>query len=1340
MAVSVGLIKATLVLQDRMTGPLKVAGKSAHKFGTKMTAMGATMSKVGASMQATGMMMSMALTLPLALLAGAAVKTFAQFEQGMNKVRAVTGATGKDFKALETQAETLGRTTVFSAVQAAEAMGAFGLAGFKVNEIIGAMPGALQLAAAGSLSVGDAASITAKIMRGYGLDIEQVAHMNDVLAKAFTTSNTDLIGLGEAFKMAGPVANVAGLQFEETAAALSLMADAGFQGTMGGTALRGAIARLSGAVPAVAKQLKNMGIVTLDSNKQLLPMADILKQLEERGLSTGEIMQLFGQRAGPAMAALLERGSDALVTMTESLVDSGGTAEHIAKVQLEGLMGKWVLFKSAMEGVKIAIGAQLAPAMTGLLKHLTAMSGYIVNVAVPAFAALPRPIQQTTIALGGLLLVAGPLITVFGVLGRGLGPVFTAIGKGSMVFGNLAVRASGAAKAGLFFVKIGARIASVFNPVTLIIATVVGALFARNFAFKVVSGGSLSLVSFWGVLISMGSSLARLLGQRIANAFRLWAKWISFAVGKIKDFVTQFEPLNRVVKAFGNFVKGAFDRVSEFADKLKTSANEAKTWAVETEAAYSKSAKGIDIASTSTFGLMLKLTELQDSSKSAAETVAELGQKAAGSDPELRKNAKAIQAIVQRAIELEATGSPLTGSLKKVVEVFKEQAAAAKKVEEELKASKEAARQAAGGWNILSEAAQELWNKVTDQALVGDLKNVRSTFRLLTDEGDDVGRALDDMAAEFDKLAQRGGLLTATELKLVEAWKEGTRVEDENAESLKRVQAVMDKVMQVNLKQELEDTIAAFEGATKATDLSAVQTEIFGKIFAKLKKEGIELSGVFLEMANAHTTLATDTDTDTDAQKRFKSITNAIDLAPLRQQAEDLLTKYQLLSVRTDSTGWQFEQLAKEAEGLAAKLGPDGLDPILVRLTGQYTTAEVAQGTLFESVKALSQSFTNMATIAGPSFEGVAKKIGSVISKIDTAWQSMKTFKTAITDIRDFFKGGGWKSITDTFNNVLGLLGGKKGMGQAASGVGTAFQTAAGVGTTALASTLMPTITATAGAATGLGVAGAGAGAAITTSAATATASFATLATGIGAAAVAAYVGYKLITGKSADELANSFRDRIAAAGAEGTRMAALAVAQVKQIGIDVGGVGSTEHIESGGSDIQSMGAAPADWREKAKAAAKARSEVAHQSQLDKAEVELQRLRYQAQELHHQASLAVSDADKVGLLRQVNKLEDQSNMLSTVMKMRTAGVAEEMIRAKMGMSAEDYAAAFGAYAFRHGGIISSPTVGLLGEAGPEAVVPLDQMGNEQLLVEMRGLRSELRLLPLHLRDAILLAQ
>ena len=118
MAVNVANLIATLALKDRMSKGLQTAGKNATKFGTKMQAVGATMNKVGGSMQATGLAMTMGLTAPLLLIAGTAAKTFAEFEQGMNKVRAVTGASGADFDALKGQAEELGRTTVFSAVQA----------------------------------------------------------------------------------------------------------------------------------------------------------------------------------------------------------------------------------------------------------------------------------------------------------------------------------------------------------------------------------------------------------------------------------------------------------------------------------------------------------------------------------------------------------------------------------------------------------------------------------------------------------------------------------------------------------------------------------------------------------------------------------------------------------------------------------------------------------------------------------------------------------------------------------------------------------------------------------------------------------------------------------------------------------------------------------------------------------------------------------------------------------------------------------------------------------------------------------------------------------------------
>ena len=574
MAVSAGTIRASLILQDRMTGPLKAAGQAAHKFGTKMTAMGATMSKVGASMQATGMMMSMALTLPLTLLGGAAAKTFAQFEQGMNKVRAVTGLdkVSAEFQQLQEQAEELGRTTVFSAVQASEAMGAFGLAGFKANEILGAMPGALQLAAAGQLAVGDAASITAKIMRGYGLEITEVARMNDVLTKAFTTSNTDLVGLGEAFKMAGPVANVAGLQFEETAAALSLMADAGFQGTMGGTALRGAISRLAGAVPAVAKQLKNMGIVTLDSNKQLLPMADILKQLETRGLSTGEIMQLFGQRAGPAMAALLERGSDALVTMTKSLEDAGGTAERIARVQLEGLMGQWTLLKSAVEGVKIAMGEQLAPALTGLLANLTAFSGYLTNVALPAFAALPTSIQQTTIAVLALAVAFGPLTTIAGVLLRGFGPLVSAGGLLAKTFGNLSVRGASLTKTYKLFTTILLNVGKLFTRFNVITGVAVTATLAVNAAIKKLTGGSHSLWSVLGDVSTIVIELTRRFARWVGSGIKIVIEWFKTLFNVTAALIGKWTWLNETLRTFGGWLTQVFDGLDKTANEMKATA------------------------------------------------------------------------------------------------------------------------------------------------------------------------------------------------------------------------------------------------------------------------------------------------------------------------------------------------------------------------------------------------------------------------------------------------------------------------------------------------------------------------------------------------------------------------------------------------------------------------------------------------------------------------------------------------------------------------------------------------------------------------------------------------
>lgn len=289
------------------------------------------------------------------------VKSFADFETQMNRVRVLTGATGKDFMALENLARELGRTTAFSAKQSADAMGFLSMAGFEVDEVMSALPETLKLAAAAQLELGEAADIVTNILTGLQIPMEDLGKANDVLVKAFTSTNTNLQQLGQAFKFVGPVTTSAGLAFEEVTAALGLLGNAGIQASMAGTTLRGAIAKLLNPSAEGAKVLAELGVEAIGTTGKMNPLSDIIEQLAEGGATTADIFKIFGQRAGPGIAALLSQGSKAIKDLTRTLEDSAGVAERAAEIQLEGLNGSLIKMKSAAEGAAISIGESLAP-------------------------------------------------------------------------------------------------------------------------------------------------------------------------------------------------------------------------------------------------------------------------------------------------------------------------------------------------------------------------------------------------------------------------------------------------------------------------------------------------------------------------------------------------------------------------------------------------------------------------------------------------------------------------------------------------------------------------------------------------------------------------------------------------------------------------------------------------------------------------------------------------------------------------------------------------------------------------------------------------------------------
>ncbi|MCH7985481.1 MAG: phage tail tape measure protein, partial [Acidobacteria bacterium] len=186
------------------------------------------------------------------------VKAASNFQAEMNKVKALTGAVGKQFDQLREQAMKLGKTTQFSASEAAAGMAFLAQAGFDANQIVKAMPATLDLAAAANIGLAEAADIVSNVMSGMGIAVEDLGGTVDIMTAAFTSANTDLTQLGQAMKFAGPVASDFGLSIAETAGALSLLGNAGIQASMAGTSLRNILNRL-------VKDGETFGINSFDS-------------------------------------------------------------------------------------------------------------------------------------------------------------------------------------------------------------------------------------------------------------------------------------------------------------------------------------------------------------------------------------------------------------------------------------------------------------------------------------------------------------------------------------------------------------------------------------------------------------------------------------------------------------------------------------------------------------------------------------------------------------------------------------------------------------------------------------------------------------------------------------------------------------------------------------------------------------------------------------------------------------------------------------------------------------------------------------------------------------------
>ncbi len=413
MSVNVGTAVGYLDLDaSKFKAGLKDAQSTLSEFTNSSNNAGTRFEALGSSLKTVGSTITTAVSLPLLALGAGAIKTASDFEAGMSKVSALSGATGDDLKMLEDKAREMGSTTKYSATESAEALSYMALAGWDANQMAEGLEPALKLAGAAGMELALATDIVTDTMSMFGMEASEATKMTDMLAYAQANSNTDVQQLGEALKYCGASANAMGYDLADTTALLGTFADQGLKGSSAGTTLNAMFRDMKKNAKDGAIAIGDTNVAIVDANGNYRDMTDILADVEKatEGMTQAErdmaLSSIWGTEALKGVNMAFEAGVPKIREFEEGIRNSDGAASEMYDTMQNNLQGAIDNMKSAFEGLLITIGQRLIPIFQNLVEGITNIFTWFNN--------LNPAIQNVIIGVGGFLAVLGPLLLIVG--------------------------------------------------------------------------------------------------------------------------------------------------------------------------------------------------------------------------------------------------------------------------------------------------------------------------------------------------------------------------------------------------------------------------------------------------------------------------------------------------------------------------------------------------------------------------------------------------------------------------------------------------------------------------------------------------------------------------------------------------------------------------------------------------------------------------------------------------------------------------------------------------------------------------------------------------------------
>lgn len=515
---------------------LKDAEGNASSSTSKIGGAFKTVGKVAKTAMAAGSAAAVAFT-------KTSIDSGMNFDTAMSQVAATMGTTVDKIENVKAKAEEMGRTTKYTATEAAEGMNILAQAGLSADEQISGIGTVLNFASAGAMSLEESASYTAGAVKGFGDSMGNASYYADLMAKGATLANTNVRGLGEAFSGSAATAKNYGQSADSVTLSLLRLAEQNVTGSEASTALNRAMADLYTPTDNASKALDQLGLSAYKSNGEAKDFNDLVDELN------GSLQGMTAEQKNNALATIFTtQGLQAFNKMTASsdatvqkfwkgIQDSSGSAAQQAATQLDNLKGDITLLSSATEGLELGFYNTFSGAIRGAIKGITSEVSGLAEAMESggisgAFSKLAQDAINFSGQLPGLTKIGGDLINgLISSVTQNSGSITTAVGQ---LLNNLASTIS----VGLnVFTSVGVNLlTTIASGMTQGIPTFLGQ------ALPMLTQFTESLRSNAGKLINAGLALIQNIAQGLINSIPVLIAYVPTIITNLAGIINDNAP------------------------------------------------------------------------------------------------------------------------------------------------------------------------------------------------------------------------------------------------------------------------------------------------------------------------------------------------------------------------------------------------------------------------------------------------------------------------------------------------------------------------------------------------------------------------------------------------------------------------------------------------------------------------------------------------------------------------------------------------------------------------------------------------------------------------------